>query len=147
MKASAWESNSCGTSNGPESSFILVEPMPVDGSDPLANYHAIRFELEQYAAELGTRPEIIVLTKCELPGSEEVHRRLSEALGRPILSASAVTGQNLDKLLWQISAALAEKRQKRIDAELRAASERTALQPPATADQGADPAGVIGLGP
>ena len=64
-----------------------------------------------------------MLTKCELPGSEEVHRRLSEALGRPILSASAVTGQNLDKLLWQISAALAEKRQKRNDAELRAASD------------------------
>jgi GTP-binding protein len=124
----------------------LVEPMPVDGSDPLANYHAIRFELEQYAAELGTRPEIIVLTKCELPGSEDVHRRLTEALGRPILSASAVTGQNLDKLLWQISAALAEKRQQRIDAELRAASERTALQPPATADQGTDPAGTIELG-
>ena len=31
----------------------LVEPMPADGSDPLTNYHAIRFELEQYAAELG----------------------------------------------------------------------------------------------
>ena len=46
--------------------------MPVDGSDPVANYHVIRFELEQYAAELGTRPEIVALTKCEFPGSEEV---------------------------------------------------------------------------
>jgi GTP-binding protein len=105
----------------------LVEPMPADGSDPLANYHAIRFELEQYAVELGTRPEIIVLTKCELPGSDEVHRRLTEALGRDILSISAVTGQNLDKLLWQISAALEEKKQQRIDAEQRAAAARAAL--------------------
>jgi GTPase len=125
----------------------LVEPMPVDGSDPLINYHAIRFELEQYAAELGTRPEIIVLTKCELPGSDEVHRRLTEALGRPILSASAVTGQNLDKLLWQISAALAEKKQHKIDDEQRAAAKLAALQAPAIADPGTDPAGIIGLGP
>ena len=95
----------------------LLEPMPADGSDPVANYHAIRFELEQYAAELGTRPEIIVLSKCELPGSDEVHRRLSESLGREILPISAVTGQNLDKLLWKISAALEAKRQKQRDTD------------------------------
>jgi GTP-binding protein len=89
----------------------LVEPVPVDGSDPLANYHTIRFELEQHAAELGHRPEIIVLSKSELPGAEEVHRRLSESLGHEVLSISAVTGQNLKKLIWQISAALDERRQ------------------------------------
>ena len=70
----------------------LVEPMPADGSDPVANYHVIRRELEQYAAELGTRPEIVVLTKCELPGADEAHRRLNEALGRDVLAISAVTG-------------------------------------------------------
>lgn len=88
----------------------LIEPMPADGSDPLTNYHAIRFELEQYAAELGGRPEIVVLSKCELPGADQVHRRLSESLGREILPISAVTGHNLDKLLWNISTALEEKR-------------------------------------
>ena len=89
----------------------LVEPAPADGSDPLANYHAIRYELEQYAAELGRRPEIVVLTKCELPGSDEVHRRLSESLGRDVLAISAVTGQGLDKLLWEIARRLEEKKQ------------------------------------
>ncbi len=88
----------------------LVEPMPADGSDPLANYHAVRFELEQYAAELGTRPEIVVLTKCELPESAEVARRLTEALGREVLAISAVTGQGLDRLLWAITRALDEKK-------------------------------------
>jgi GTP-binding protein len=89
----------------------LVEPAPTDGSEPLANYHAIRFELEQYAAELGRRPEIVVLTKCELPGADEVHRRLSAALGRDVLAISAVTGQGLDKLLWEIARRLEEKKQ------------------------------------
>ena len=50
----------------------LVEPAPVDGSDPLNNYRVIRNELEMYSADLGRRPEIVVVTKCELPGAEEV---------------------------------------------------------------------------
>ena len=46
----------------------LVEPMPVDESDPVANWHAIRNELEKYNEQLGQRPEILVVTKAELPG-------------------------------------------------------------------------------
>ena len=50
----------------------LVEPAPVDGSDPLANYETIRDELVQYDSRLGERPEIVVVTKAELPGAGEV---------------------------------------------------------------------------
>ncbi len=81
----------------------LVEPAPVDGSDPVANYHVIRRELEQHAAELGERPEIVVMTKSELPGAREEHLRLSESIGRDVLAISAVTGEGLDKLLWEIT--------------------------------------------
>ncbi len=88
----------------------LVEPAPIDGSDPVTNYHTIRHELEQYAVELGARPEIVVLTKCELPGSDEAHERLNEALGRNVLAISAATGQGVDKLLWEITRALDEKK-------------------------------------
>jgi GTP-binding protein len=84
----------------------LVEPAPVDGSDPVENYHVIRRELEQYAVELGTRPEIIAMSKCELPDGGKVHRRLTESLGREVLPISAVTGEGLDKLLWEITRAL-----------------------------------------
>jgi GTP-binding protein len=87
----------------------LVEPFPADGSQPLANYHAIRSELEQYKAELASRPEIIVLTKCELPEALRVRDELETALHRDVLAISAVTGQGLNKLLEQILAALAER--------------------------------------
>ncbi len=87
----------------------LVEPSPVDGSDPVENYHVIRRELEQYAAELGTRPEIVAMTKCELPGADEAHRRIAESLGRDVLAISAVTGEGLDKLLWEISRKLEQR--------------------------------------
>jgi GTPase len=95
----------------------LVEPMPADGSDPVANYHVIRHELEQYAAELGTRPEIVAMTKCELPDAEETHRRLNEALGRDVLAISAVTGEGLDKLLWEITRRLDERAERAVSAQ------------------------------
>ena len=80
----------------------MVEPTPVDGSDPLNNYRIIRSELEHYSPELGTRPEIVAVTKCELPDADEVRAKLASETGRAVLAISAVTGQNLDQLLWEI---------------------------------------------
>ena len=45
----------------------LVEPEPTDGTEPMANYRAIRTELETDDVELGRRPEIVVVTKADLP--------------------------------------------------------------------------------
>ncbi|MCE9605110.1 MAG: GTPase ObgE [Planctomycetia bacterium] len=84
----------------------LVEPFPTDASDPVSNYHAIRKELGLYAAELGTRPEIVVMTKCELPESELVHKQLAEAVGHDVFAISSVTGLGLDKLLFAVVAKL-----------------------------------------
>ena len=86
----------------------LVEPMPVDASDPIENYHAIRSELQKYQVDLTDRPEIVAVSKCELPGAEEVQQRLSADLGRDVLAFSAVTGQGLDRLLRQVSDAMVQ---------------------------------------
>jgi GTP-binding protein len=84
----------------------LVEPMPMDGSDPVENYLAIRRELVEYGHGLGERPEIITVSKAELPGAEEVRERLAAATGREVLLFSSVTGQGLDRALQQAYAAL-----------------------------------------
>ena len=89
----------------------LVEPMPVDGSDPTENYHAIRgelerYELEQYGVNLTDRPEVVAVSKCELPGADEVRERLAADLDRPVLAFSAVTGEGLDRLLHQVTEAM-----------------------------------------
>lgn len=81
----------------------LVEPMPTDGSDPLANYRAIRGELAQYSAALAERDEIVVVSKCELPGAVDLQQSLREATGRDVLLISAVTGKGLNQLLAAIS--------------------------------------------
>lgn len=84
----------------------LVEPAPVDGSQPLDNYRVIRGELEQHDARLGERPEIVVVTKCELPDAAETIRQLEAELGAPVIAISAVTGQGLDQLIRSITATL-----------------------------------------
>jgi GTP-binding protein len=84
----------------------LVEPSPTDGTDPLENYRTIRAELGQYKSELTERPEIVCVTKAELPGSEEVCEALAQLTGRQVLLISAVTGQNLNQLVRAIDQAL-----------------------------------------
>jgi GTP-binding protein len=80
----------------------LVEPFPADKSEPLHNYQVVRSELEQYSDQVGHRPEVVVVTKSELPGAAEVRDSLTASLGRDVLAVSAVTGQGLDVLLRAI---------------------------------------------
>ncbi len=88
----------------------LVEPSPVDGSDPVQNYRVIRNELNLHSADLSRRPEIVALTKCELPGAAEVQKQLAAATGAEVLAISAVTGEGLDKLMWKIDHILTESK-------------------------------------
>lgn len=87
----------------------LVEPEPMDGSDPLVNYATIRDELLQYKHELEVRPEIICVTKAELPGASELRDTLAAQTGREVLLISAVTGLGLNQLVHAIVAQLAQR--------------------------------------
>jgi GTP-binding protein len=87
----------------------LVEPEPTDGTDPIANYHGIRKELELHDIKLRDRPEIVVVSKAELPSAPQVREQLAADLGRDVLAISAVTGAGLDKLLQSIARELAAR--------------------------------------
>jgi GTP-binding protein len=88
----------------------LVEPLPMDGTDPVENYQNIRHELVQYDESLGNRPEIVAVTKCEIGGIDELRDRLAEILGAEPLVISAVTGQGLNQLTRAVVTALDEVR-------------------------------------
>lgn len=80
----------------------LVEPLPMDETDPVENYLAIRRELGLYKPELLERPEIVTVSKCELPGSDRVAEKLREVTGADVLCISAVTGEGLNRLVRRI---------------------------------------------
>lgn len=88
----------------------LVEPEPLDGTDPTANYRAIRQELLLHDPKLGQRPEIVAVTKADLPSAAAVREHLRAALNRPVLLVSAVTGQGLNELVAAMVRSLDEQR-------------------------------------
>jgi GTP-binding protein len=84
----------------------LVEPFPSDGSDPVQNYRTVRHEVEMHSQSLRDKLEIVAMSKCEIPGSDEVHRHMQQELGKDVLAVSAITGQGLATLVETVAMAL-----------------------------------------
>ncbi|MDC3224887.1 GTPase ObgE, partial [Mariniblastus sp.] len=70
------------------------------------NYWAIRRELEEYNPQLKTRPEIIVVTKSELPPAQDVAATLGSETKNDVFLISAVTGDGLPRLMNRIDQVL-----------------------------------------
>ncbi|MBT3181384.1 MAG: GTPase ObgE [Deltaproteobacteria bacterium] len=88
----------------------LIDPVDLANPDPIANYKAIRKELESYGEHLANRPEIIVLTKMDLPEakvkSDEIIADLKKLSGNKVVCLSAATRYNLEELLFSIGKVL-----------------------------------------
>ena len=89
----------------------LVEPTPMDGTDPIENYQAIREEIRLHdenlpGTKLTQRPEIIAVSKGELPDAEAVQELLAEETNQEVLVISAVTGAGLQRLTQAVVARL-----------------------------------------
>lgn len=85
----------------------LLDILPTDHSDLIANYHTIRKELELYSPKLLEKPEVIVLNKIDLDPDGTLVKEYTERLPgeKPILAVSAVTGEGiaeLNELLWSL---------------------------------------------
>lgn len=85
----------------------LVEPLPDDGTDPWENYQAIRRELELFDELLGQRPELVVITKADIPEALEVQAEFAKKLGTPPYLICSITGEGLSALLQAVQAELA----------------------------------------
>ncbi|HEY5961128.1 MAG TPA: GTPase ObgE [Polyangiaceae bacterium] len=77
--------------------------------DPVADYQALRNELSTYDEQLALRPEIVALTKSDLPFVSEAYpelkRRFAE-LDVDLRMVSAVSHDGLDALMNRVGATL-----------------------------------------
>lgn len=80
----------------------LVEPAPMDQTDPIQNYLQIREELKLYDESLVSRPELVAVSKSELPEAAEVARELQQTIDRPVRLISAATGAGLAGLIRSV---------------------------------------------
>ena len=84
----------------------LVTLDPGEDRDPLADYRALRKELKRFSPELAERPEIVALSKADLPEVREAYpalkKRFSKA-GVKLRLVSAATREGLDELLAELA--------------------------------------------
>jgi len=86
--------------------LFLLDTAETEGRDVLADYGALRHELEKYNNVLLTRPFLVVANKMDIPGSAEKFEKLQEELGEKVLGISAVTGTGIDDLVEKTFALL-----------------------------------------
>ena len=93
--------------------LLDVEAMLTLGRDLLADYDAIRVELERYRPDLLDRREIVALSKCDLIHDESIMKGLEARLaerGITALRISAAATMGLDRLLRETFDAVDEAR-------------------------------------
>jgi len=84
----------------------LIDLSDPSHTDAVKSYKAIRKELKAFNPDLAHRPEIVALTKMDLPDvsdvSAEAKKALKKAGAKKVLAISAATRLGLDKLLQEI---------------------------------------------
>ena len=88
----------------------LVDAMPLDDSDPVANFHRIEKELTAYSPTLAAKPRWVVLSKCDLLPDEQrapLLARLRSAIAddteSPLNPLSAVSGEGIREWIMQLA--------------------------------------------
>jgi GTPase len=86
----------------------LVDGSGQEGRDPLEDVTVIDEELRQHSPELASRPQILVVTKADLPETAANAERLRAAYGasREVMVISAATHQGLQPLLQRVAVLL-----------------------------------------
>jgi GTP-binding protein len=91
----------------------LVSLDPGEGRDPIADYTALRKELSRFDPELARRPEIVALSKADLPDVREAYPALRTKFRKKKIDLkllSAPTKQGVDEISYALWQALQEAR-------------------------------------
>ncbi len=92
-----------------ERTRLLLHLLDGTSADPLADYETINHELAAFSPALGSRPQIAVLNKMDLPEAQAQWPRVREFMQAHDVEAraiSAATGQGVAELMQRIFAVL-----------------------------------------
>ncbi len=74
----------------------LLHCISLESADPLADYEVVRKELGLYNKSILSKPEVVVLTKSDMVGEEDVKEKL--ALFKGAVAVSAIDEESLKRL-------------------------------------------------
>ena len=91
-----------------ERTRVLLHLLSVDageGREPVADFDAINAELAKFDPELAKRPQIVAMSKADLPDVQEAHKKAKKRFARrgvDLKLVSAATGEGVRELLLAI---------------------------------------------
>ena len=81
----------------------LIDASQVDPENPLNDYQTINNELALHSEELSRKPQLLVLNKMDLPGTEKAAKAIqAEFSDKHVMMISAATREGVDLLKSQI---------------------------------------------
>ena len=93
----------------------LVTIDPSEGREPLADYLVLRKELARFDKTLAKRPEVVALSKADIPEVREAYPKLKKAFAKKKIAlhlVSAATGEGVRELMLELWKAVAAARKK-----------------------------------
>ncbi|MDQ4077472.1 MAG: GTPase ObgE [Chloroflexota bacterium] len=94
-----------------ERTKLLVHLVDGTAIDPIEDFETINAELASFNERLASRPQLVVITKMDLPDAQEqapMIRAELEERGYEVMEISAVTQENIRPLKYRIAQMLAE---------------------------------------
>jgi GTPase len=77
----------------------LIDVTGIDSENPLEQYETVNRELFLYSGKLSEKPQLVVLNKMDIPGSQQPAGCFEAALaGKKVEKISALTGEGLARL-------------------------------------------------
>jgi GTP-binding protein len=104
-----------------------------DSQAVVERYYAVNHELGQYSTKLLRKPQIVVLTKIDLLSRKALIADIGTAfkeMGIPVHAISAVTGEGMQGLLWEMARRVEQERESPEHEEHAAASEEDQAMTP-----------------
>ena len=81
----------------------LVDAGSIDPDDPLSDYKAVNKELKSFNPQLTEKPQIVVLNKMDLAGTEDTANAFTQALDHePVILISAIKKKGIKQLISRI---------------------------------------------
>ena len=87
----------------------LIDVLPIDGSDPVNNYHIIEDELKKYSYNLYKKPRCLVLNKIDqwpekyiLENSNRILKKIGWNRNRPYFIISGLLSKNTQNMINKI---------------------------------------------
>lgn len=97
-----------------ERTRLMVHLLAGDSSDPWADLQTVNAELREYGQGIDTRPQIVVVTKIDIPEVEERRAQLAEGFHQRGLEPrfmSAASGEGVNEVIVEAATMLKELRE------------------------------------